>query len=427
MSFSDLGLSDELLRAIEAQQYTTPTPIQSKVIPVILAGRDVMAGAQTGTGKTAAFSLPMLQRLAHSKKTQSPSAPKQVRALILTPTRELAVQVHASIEAYGQYLSLQSTVVYGGVKAARQIGRLQRGVDIVVATPGRLLDLAQQRCVNLSQVEIFILDEADRMLDMGFIQDVKKIMALLPKQRQNLLFSATNSPEITALCKNLLHEPVFIEVARRNSIAEAVEQVVHPVDRDRKRELLSYLIGSKNWKQVLVFTRTKHGADRLSKQLISDGLRATAIHGNKSQAARTKALDAFKSGDIRVLVATDVAARGIDIENLPHVINFDLPNMPEDYVHRIGRTGRAGNGGQAISLVCIDEQEFLQAIERLIQFQIPRILIPGYEPDPTIKKEPILLGRAPMRGQSSAPRRKPAPTQHSRVQKKYQPRIGQSR
>jgi ATP-dependent RNA helicase RhlE len=401
MSFQSLGLSAELLRAIEEQNYTEPTPIQSKVIPVILTGRDVMAGAQTGTGKTAAFALPMLQRLS-AKVTLNTAKP--LRALILTPTRELAVQVHESIEVYGKYLSFSSTVVYGGVKAERQIKRLQRGVDIVVATPGRLLDLVQQRCVDLSKIEIFILDEADRMLDMGFIHDVKKIMALLPTRRQNLLFSATHSSEIKSLCDRLLQSPVLIEVARRNKTAESVEQIVHPVDRDRKRELLSYLIGSKNWKQVLVFTRTKHGADRLSKQLVLDGLKSTAIHGNKSQAARTKALDAFKSGEIRVLVATDVAARGIDIENLPHVVNFDLPNVPEDYVHRIGRTGRAGNGGQALSLVCIDEHKFLQDIEQLIQYRIPKVGIDGFEPDPKIKAEPIQLGRA-TRGPSQGHRR----------------------
>ncbi len=403
MSFLELGLCEELLRAIEEQQYTAPTPIQSKVIPIILTGRDVMGGAQTGTGKTAAFSLPMLQLLSKQKAAASPGSRKQVRALILTPTRELAVQINESIEVYGKYLSLTSTVVYGGVKAAKQIARLQRGVDIVVATPGRLLDLYQQRCVDLSRVEIFILDEADRMLDMGFIHDVKKIMALVPARRQNLLFSATHSPEIKALCDRLLQSPVLIEVARRNTTATSVEQIIHPVDRERKRELLSYLVGSKNWKQVLVFTRTKHGADRLSKQLVLDGLKSTAIHGNKSQAARTKALDAFKAGEIRVLVATDVAARGIDIEQLPHVINFDLPNVPEDYVHRIGRTGRAGNGGQAISLVCIDEHKFLQDIEKLIQYSIPRQLIAGYEPDPKIKAEPVLLGRATSRGGQSRP------------------------
>jgi ATP-dependent RNA helicase RhlE len=392
MSFSELGLSAELLLGIKAQNYINPTPIQSQVIPVILAGHDVMAGAQTGTGKTAAFTLPTLQRLSE-KKSADTTQPKKVRALILTPTRELAVQVHESVENYGKYLSLTATVVFGGVKANRQIGRLKRGVDIVVATPGRLLDLAHQKFVDLSKIEIFILDEADRMLDMGFIQDVKKIMAMLPKKRQNLLFSATHSPEIKTLCDKLLHEPKLIEVAPRNVAAEPVKQVVHPVDKSRKSELLSYLIGSKNWKQVLVFTRTKHGADRLAKQLILSGLRSAVIHGNKSQMARTKALDAFKAGEVRVLVATDVAARGIDIESLPHVVNFDLPNIPEDYVHRIGRTGRAGNQGHALSLVCIDELPFLKNIEQLIQSHIPKEVIPGYEPDPKIKAEPIQLGR----------------------------------
>ena len=415
MSFLNLGLSPELLRAIEAHKYTTPTPIQAQAIPLILAGRDVMAGAQTGTGKTAAFTLPMLQRLSQ-KVADTSGRPRRIRALVLTPTRELAVQVHESIENYGKYLSFSATAIYGGVKAVRQIGRLQRGVDIVVATPGRLLDLAQQKYVDLSQVEVFILDEADRMLDMGFIKDVKKIMAMLPKRRQNLLFSATHSAEIKTLCESLLHDPAHVEVARRNTTAVAIEQIVHPVDRERKRELLSYLVGSKNWKQVLVFTRTKHGADRLSKQLIQDGLRATAIHGNKSQAARLKALEAFKVGEIRVLVATDVAARGLDIEHLPHVINFELPNVPEDYVHRIGRTGRAGNEGQAISLVCIDEQIFLQDIERLIQLRIPKVVISGYEPNPAIKAEPVLLGRRTNSGRAQPQRGAGQPQRQSTQQ-----------
>lgn len=414
MSFSDLGLSADLLLAIKTQNYTEPTPIQSQVIPVILQGHDVMAGAQTGTGKTAAFALPLLERLS---KTVVSS--KTVRALILTPTRELAVQVHESVENYAAHLPISATVVFGGVKANRQIGRIKRGVDIVVATPGRLLDLAHQKFIDLSRVEIFVLDEADRMLDMGFIQDVKKIMAMLPKRRQNLLFSATHSPEIQGLCDKLLHQPKLIEVAPRNVTAEPVKQLVYPVDKSRKRELLSYLIGSKNWKQVLVFTRTKHGADRLCKQLILDGLRSVAIHGNKSQMARSKALDAFKSGQIRVLVATDVAARGIDIENLPHVVNFDLPNIPEDYVHRIGRTGRAGNQGYALSLVCIDEHAFLKNIEQLIQYKIPREIVPGYEPDPTIKAEPIQLGR---RTPS-----KPQPTKKNTTDKKRNQDIQQRR
>ncbi len=427
MSFSELGLSAELLLAIKAQSYTHPTPIQSQVIPVILQGHDVMAGAQTGTGKTAAFALPMLERLTRAASSSTTSF-KSVRALILTPTRELAVQVHESVENYAKHLSLSATVVFGGVKANRQIGRIKRGVDIVVATPGRLLDLASQKFIDLSRVEILVLDEADRMLDMGFIQDVKKIMAMLPKRRQNLLFSATHSPEVQSLCDKLLHAPKLIEVSPRNVTAAPVKQIIYPVDKNRKRELLSYLIGSKNWKQVLVFTRTKHGADKLCKQLILDGLRSVAIHGNKSQMARSKALDAFKTGQIRVLVATDVAARGIDIESLPHVVNFDLPNVPEDYVHRIGRTGRAGNQGCALSLVCIDEYPFLKSIEQLIQCKIPREVIPGYEPDPTIKAEPIQLGRStPSRGQQvkrTPPSAKRSNPSRSGSQKKQGPNSG---
>ena len=390
MSFDTLGLSAGLLRAVAEQGYSVPTPIQRQAIPVILQGRDIMAGAQTGTGKTAGFTLPLLQRLAGSK---GGGHRRPIRALILTPTRELAAQVGASVETYGRHLPLRSTVIFGGVKINPQIERLRRGVDILVATPGRLLDHVSQNTIDLGTVEVLVLDEADRMLDMGFIRDIRRILALLPKQRQNLLFSATFSGEIKRLADGLLDSPALIEVARRNAAAERVAQVIHPVDRERKRALLSHLIGSQNWRQVLVFTRTKHGANRLAQQLERDGLGAAAIHGNKSQGARTRALADFKQGGVQVLVATDIAARGLDIDQLPHVVNFELPNVPEDYVHRIGRTGRAGNEGEALSLVCVDEHQLLQDIERLLKRDIPKVVIPDYEPDPSIKAEPIPNGR----------------------------------
>ncbi|MCM8857847.1 MAG: ATP-dependent RNA helicase RhlE [Candidatus Thiodiazotropha sp.] len=388
MSFDNLGLSAELLRAISEQGYTEPTPIQRKAIPVILDGKDVMAGAQTGTGKTAGFTLPLLQRLS---KNPIKGGRHPVRALVLTPTRELAAQVADSVETYGRHMPLRSAVIFGGVKINPQIEKLRRGVDILVATPGRLLDHAGQKTVDLSQIEILVLDEADRMLDMGFIHDIRKILALLPANgaRQNLLFSATFSSDIKALADRLLNRPELIEVARRNTTAERIKQVVHPVDKSRKREMLSHMIGSNNWQQVLVFTRTKHGANRLAQQLEKDGLTASAIHGNKSQGARTRALAGFKSGEVRVLVATDIAARGLDIDQLPHVVNYELPNVPEDYVHRIGRTGRAGNEGEALSLVCVDEHKLLSDIERLLKRKIPEVLLAGYEPDPSIKAEPI--------------------------------------
>ncbi len=393
MSFDSLGLSAELLRAVAEQGYTQPTPIQRQAIPVILDGKDVMAGAQTGTGKTAGFTLPLLQRL--SQKPAAGKGHRPVRALVLTPTRELAAQVGESIETYGRHLPLTSAVIFGGVKINPQIAKLKQGVDILVATPGRLLDHASQKTVDLSQIEILVLDEADRMLDMGFIHDIRKVLALLPanRHRQNLLFSATFSKEIQDLANRLLDHPELIEVAKRNTTAERINQVIHPVDKSRKRELLSFLIGSNNWRQVLVFTRTKHGANRLAEQLEKDGLTAAAIHGNKSQGARTRALAGFKKGEIRVLVATDIAARGLDIDQLPHVVNFELPNVPEDYVHRIGRTGRAGNEGEAMSLVCVDELKLLRDIERLVKREIPKVVIQGYEPDPSIKPEPIQNGR----------------------------------
>lgn len=390
MSFNNLGLSTEILRAVTKQGYSEPTPIQRKAIPVILSGKDVMAVAQTGTGKTAAFTLPLLQLLSAKPPTEQR---RPIQALILTPTRELAAQILDSIALYGQYLPLKASVVFGGVNINPQIAKLRRGVDIVVATPGRLLDLVNQGAVNLSKVEILVLDEADRMLDMGFIRDIRRIIALLPKKRQNLLFSATFSSEIKGLASGLLNSPVMIEVAKSTTDPVLVQQTIHPVDRHRKSELLSFLIGSNDWKQVLVFTRTKHGADRLCRQLEMDGLSAVAIHGNKSQGARTKALANFKNGAVRILVATDIAARGLDIDQLPHVVNFELPHVPEDYVHRIGRTGRAGNMGEALSLVCIDEIKLLKDIEQLTRRTIPKIVVPGYEPNQSIKAEPITNGR----------------------------------
>jgi len=386
LSFTTLGLSEPLLRAIAEQGYTEPTPIQKQAIPTILSNQDVLAGAQTGTGKTAGFTLPLLEQLSQATPLKG-KAP--VRALILTPTRELAAQVGESVKIYGKYLPFKATTIFGGVGIHPQIATLKKGVDIVIATPGRLLDLVNQKAIDLSKVEYLILDEADRMLDMGFIHDIKKVLTLLPKKRQNLLFSATFSNEIKRLADNLLNSPILIEVARMNTASKSVEQVVHPVDRERKRELLAYLIKENDWRQVLVFTRTKHGANRLSEQLGKNKISSAAIHGNKSQSARTKALDNFKKGNLRVLVATDIAARGIDIDQLPHVVNYELPNVPEDYVHRIGRTGRAGNDGEAMSLVCIDENKLLKDIERLIKKEIPKVVIDGFKPDISIKAEPI--------------------------------------
>ncbi|MBL8317148.1 MAG: DEAD/DEAH box helicase [Burkholderiaceae bacterium] len=403
MKFDELGLSEPILRAVREQGYETPTPVQAQAIPAVLNGGDLMAGAQTGTGKTAGFVLPMLQRLssqAGPRDGHSHGAPLRdargriaIRALILTPTRELAAQVEESVRTYGKHLKLSSMVMFGGVGMQPQIDRLRKGVDILVATPGRLLDHHGQRTLDLSQVQIFVLDEADRMLDMGFIHDIKKVLAVLPQKKQSLLFSATFSDDIKALADRLLNQPALIEVARRNAPAELVAQRVHPVSRERKKELLAHLILQGDWHQVLVFTRMKHGANRLTEYLNKSGITAMAIHGNKSQTARTKALADFKSGELRVLVATDIAARGIDIDQLPHVVNFELPNVPEDYVHRIGRTGRAGASGEAISLVCVDEELFLRDIQRLIHREIPREVIRGFEPDPNEKAEPIVLGR----------------------------------
>jgi ATP-dependent RNA helicase RhlE len=394
MNFSDLGLAEPLLRAVREQGYETPTPIQAQAIPAVLAGGDLMGGAQTGTGKTAGFTLPMLHRLAHQPAPRDPRTNRiRIRALIITPTRELAAQVEESVRTYGRYLTLKSAVIFGGVGMQPQIDALRRGLDILVATPGRLLDHHQQGTLDLGAVQFFVLDEADRMLDMGFLPDVKRVLALLPPKRQNLLFSATFSDDIKALADRLLNQPALIEVARRNAPAELVAQVAHPVGRDRKKDLLKELIQRGDWHQVLVFTRTKHGANKLTDWLNDNGVTALAIHGNKSQTARTRALAEFKSGELRVLVATDIAARGIDIQELPHVVNYEVPNVPEDYVHRIGRTGRAGATGEAISLVCLDEQGFLADIEKLIKRPIKRVVIPGFEPPAGERAEPIVLGR----------------------------------
>jgi len=397
--FESLGLCRPLLEAIVAKGYTNPSPIQLQCIPAVLAGHDVMAAAQTGTGKTAGFTLPMLERLRHGPHARN----NIVRALVLTPTRELAAQVAESVAAYGRFLDLRSDVVFGGVKINPQMMRLRRGADVLVATPGRLMDLQQQNAIRLDRVEILVLDEADRMLDMGFIRDIQKILALMPPKRQNLLFSATFNPSIRKLATGLLHNPVQLQATPENRTATSVEQVLYPCDMARKPDLLHHLIVSNNWQQVLVFARTKHGSNRMAERLIKEGIAAAAIHGNKSQGARTRALAEFKSGAVRVLVATDLAARGIDIQQLPHVVNLDLPNVAEDYVHRIGRTGRAGLSGHAISLVAAEEHELLRAIERMIGNPLPRLEVPGFEP--TILSAPPLdlsggRGKGGSRGRS---------------------------
>jgi ATP-dependent RNA helicase RhlE len=390
MLFKDLGLTAELLRAVEKQGYAEATPIQQQAIPLVLQGKDLLAGAQTGTGKTAGFTLPVLQRL---QQTHNEGGKRHPRVLVLTPTRELAAQVHESVRDYGQYLPFRSAVIFGGVSINPQKQILIKGVEIVVATPGRLLDHVQQRSIDLSRIEILVLDEADRMLDMGFIRDIRKILNVIPKQRQTLLFSATFSREIKALAAEFMRDPSQIQVTPENTAVDLVSQVVYPVDKHRKRELLAQKIGEEQWQQVLVFTRTKHGANKLAEQLGKDGITSSAIHGNKSQGARTKALADFKAGAVRVLVATDIAARGIDIDKLPHVVNFELPNIPEDYVHRIGRTARAGREGNAVSLVCVDELKLLRDIEKLLGTQIEKVNLPGYDIDPSIKAEPIVNGR----------------------------------
>ena len=383
MSFSTLGLSEQLVRATSDQGYDTPSPIQAQAIPAVLSGRDVMAAAQTGTGKTAGFTLPLLQRLGENPRTG-----KGPRALILTPTRELAAQVHDSVNLYSKYVPTKAAVVFGGVKINPQMMKLRKGLDVLVATPGRLMDLYQQNAVRFNEVEILVLDEADRMLDMGFIRDIRKILSLLPAKRQNLLFSATFSNEIRTLAEGLLDNPVQVEVAARNTSAENIKQSVYPVDQSQKTALLSKLVRDNSWDQVLVFTRTKHGANRLTQKLEKDGITAAAIHGNKSQGARTRALADFKAGEVRVLVATDIAARGLDIKQLPQVVNFELPNVPEDYVHRIGRTGRAGESGHALSLVSADEGKMLAGIERLIKKQLPRTEVEGFEPTNNLPLKP---------------------------------------
>ncbi len=394
MQFTDLGLSADILRAVAEQGYDTPTPIQAQAIPVVLAGRDLMACAQTGTGKTAGFTLPILQRLSQDSNLSLKRF--KPRSLVLVPTRELAIQVQQSVFTYGKYLRLRTTAIYGGVGVGPQTKLLKAGVDIVVATPGRLLDHVNQRNIDLSGIEILVLDEADRMLDMGFIRDIRKILTLLPKQKQSLMFSATFSNDIRGLATGLLHDPASVEVARRNAPAEAVAQCVYHVDRDRKRDLLIRLITDNNWHQVLVFTRTKHGADALAERLCKARISAAALHGNKSQGQRIRALDDFKKLKINVLVATDIAARGIDIDDLPHVVNYELPSVPEDYVHRIGRTGRAGASGEATSLVCVDEHKLLRDIERVLKREVDKRVMPGFEPDPKIKAEPIQKPRGAM-------------------------------
>ena len=383
MSFQSLGLSDALLKAISKQGYTQPSPIQQKAIPLILERKDVLASAQTGTGKTAGFTLPMLQILSQEPVLRQ----RPIRALILTPTRELAAQVYQNVKDYSEYVDIKSTVIFGGVNQNPQVTTLRQGVDILIATPGRLLDLHNQRLVSLAKIEILVLDEADRMLDMGFLRDIKKIMALMPTKRQNLLFSATFSKDIKALANEILNHPVLVEATPENTTVEKIDQKVYHVDKGQKPSLLVKLISEGKWEQVLVFTRTKHGANKLTKKLISSHISALAIHGNKSQGARTNALKGFKDGSIRVLVATDIAARGLDIPLLPHVINFELPNIPEDYVHRIGRTGRAGASGEAISLVSSDEKTYLRDIEKLVGLRIPSGVVEGFMPDPNAPEE----------------------------------------
>lgn len=389
MSFQSLGLSEALLKAVSKKGYTTPSPIQQKAIPPILEGKDVLASAQTGTGKTAGFTLPLLHLLSENPKQKF----RPIRALILTPTRELAAQVYANVKEYSEFLNLRSAVIFGGVNQKPQAATMRQGVDILVATPGRLLDLQNQGLLSLKRVEIFVLDEADRMLDMGFLRDIQKVIDMMPEKRQNLMFSATFSKDIKKLAHGILNHPVQVEATPENTTVEAIAQKVYRVAKDKKTGLIIKLITDGNWKQVLVFTRTKHGANRLCEKMVKSGITAAAIHGNKSQGARTKALAGFKNGTVRVLVATDIAARGLDIPLLPHVINFELPNISEDYVHRIGRTGRAGASGEALSLVSADETTFLRDIETLIEMKLPVQIIDGFEPDPNASTAPIKQGQ----------------------------------
>jgi ATP-dependent RNA helicase RhlE len=398
MTFENLKLAPAILKAIQEQGYENPTPIQAQAIPLVLEGHDLLAGAQTGTGKTAAFTLPVLHKLTMSRSVTNQFGVYGVRALVLTPTRELAAQVEESVRAYGKYLQLSSTVIFGGVGMSAQINRIKKGVDVLVATPGRLLDLHQQNLLDLSTVQILVLDEADRMLDMGFIHDVKKVLALLPQSKQSLLFSATFSDDIRELANNLLKNPQSIQVTPRNTTVERIDQVVHPVGREKKKALLAHLINQNNWSQVLVFTRTKFGANGVAEFLTQNGISAMALHGNKSQTARTQALAGFKSGELRALVATDIAARGIDIDELPHVVNFDIPNISEDYVHRIGRTGRAGASGQAVSFVSLDEEGFMLDIEKFTNQKVPVQSIEGYGPEPDEIAQPIAMGRQTLWG-----------------------------
>ncbi len=403
MTFDELNLAPALLKAVREQGYEIPTPIQAQAIPAVLEGHDLLAGAQTGTGKTAAFTLPMLHKLSKGRGKTNKFGKDGIAALVLTPTRELAAQVEESIRTYGKYLPLTSTVIFGGVGMNPQIDRIKRGVDILVATPGRLLDLQQQGHLDLSTVEVLVLDEADRMLDMGFLPDVKKVLALVPKDKQSLLFSATFSDEIRDLANGLLRNPQSIQVTPRNTTVQRITQIVHPVGRDKKMELLAHVIQEHDWSQVLVFTRTKFGANSVADHLKKQGIEAMALHGNKSQTARTQALAGFKSGEIRALVATDIAARGIDIDDLPHVVNYEIPNVPEDYVHRIGRTGRAGKEGQAVSLVCLDEEGFMQEIERFTKQDIPAQVVAGFGPEPGEQAEPIAMGRQVLWGGKGRP------------------------
>jgi ATP-dependent RNA helicase RhlE len=419
MHFSDLGLKAELLRAVAEQGYDTPTPIQQQAIPAVMTGRDLMATAQTGTGKTAGFTLPILHRLCSGPNDRLTRVAKAPRVLVLTPTRELAIQVEESVRTYGKHLPINSLAVFGGVGINPQIANLRRGVDILVATPGRLLDHVQQRTVDLSKIEIFVLDEADRMLDMGFIRDIRKIIALLPKQRQNLMFSATFSPDIRELAAGLLHNPASVDVAARNTAAETVTQRVIETNRDQKKELLCHLFETRGWNQVLVFARTKHGADALAKTLEKAGIKSAAIHGDKSQGARTRALTDFKDGKLVALVATDIAARGIDIDALPYVINYELPNVAEDYVHRIGRTGRAGMEGEALSLVSHDERGSLRDIERLIKRDLERVVIPGFEPSAIAPPKPVQPPRGARKPQPGRPQAQKSAQNQSRPQQHH--------
>ncbi|HEU4789063.1 MAG TPA: DEAD/DEAH box helicase [Flavobacterium sp.] len=416
MSFNSLGLSDALLKAISKKGYTTPSPIQQKAIPPILEGKDVLASAQTGTGKTAGFTLPILQLLSQGKHLSH----RPIRALILTPTRELAAQILANIKEYSTYLDLRSTVIFGGVNQNPQVSQLRQGVDILVATPGRLIDLQNQGLISLSKVEILVLDEADRMLDMGFLRDIERVMKVLPPKRQNLLFSATFSKDIKKLAMGILHHPVQVEATPENTTVDAIIQKIYPVAKEKKTELIIKLISEGNWKQILVFTRTKQGANKLTESMISSGIKAAAIHGNKGQGARTKALAGFKNGSLTALVATDIAARGLDIPLLPHVVNFELPNIPEDYVHRIGRTGRAGASGEAISLVSPDETTFLRDIEKLVGLKLPKENIKGFEPDPNASTEPIKQGQG--RQQRNSTPKKPKTDTTNRSSTSFGPR-----